>query len=97
MGQKVLSLSKSSPQSSGVPVYAGERVREQTHKPRLASVDAYQGVPDVLPEVREDRPEIREQDWELPLFSWQSAGAQVHSQVSNTVPLVIVPVEIQFE
>lgn len=47
----------------------------------------------MLPEVREDRPEVREQDWELPLFPWQSAGAQVHAQVSNTVPSVIVPVE----
>lgn len=75
---------------------AGERVREQTRGPRLASVDAYQGDPDVLPEVREERPEVREQDWELPLFPWRSAGAQVHSQVSNTVPSVIVPVEIQF-
>lgn len=58
----MLSLSKSNPQSHRVPVYAGERVREQTRGPWLASVDASQGDSDVLPEVREDRPEVREQD-----------------------------------
>lgn len=93
MGQKVLSLSKSSPQSSSVAACAGERVREQTPGPWVASVDAYQGDPAVLPEVGEDRPEVREQDWELPLFPRRSAGAQVHSQASSTVPSVIVPVE----
>lgn len=68
MGQKVLSLSKSSPQSSRVAGDAGERVREQTPGPWLASVDAYQGDPAVLPEVREDRPEVREQDWNCRSF-----------------------------
>lgn len=87
MGQKALSLSKSSTVQQG-PLCAGERVREQTHGPRLASVDAYHGDPDVLPEVREARPEVGEQGWELLLFPWRSAGAQAHCQVSNTVPLV---------
>lgn len=55
MGRKALSLTKSSPQSSGGHcVHMGEAQSSRQRGPRLLRIGTCQGDPGVLPEVRKE-------------------------------------------